>query len=162
MEDNRYRKFYVDWWNIRRSTIYGSIAIVLFVGLIAGGTWYASLNNWFQAVENGEAPKDAARIVSFEGEVRITRAATRETILVTRATYVTAGDTIQRGRDKRSRIGSATASQVFEDFKKVVDPIGGLDNRWLRLDPLDRCFCRSKHPNGDDPQNDHAGQAVSP
>ena len=99
MDENRYRKFYVDWWNIRRSTIYGSIAIVLFVGLIAGGTWYASRNNWFQVVENGEAPKDAARIVSFEGEVRITRAATRETILVTRATYVTAGDTIETQTD---------------------------------------------------------------
>ena len=104
MDDNRYRKFYVDWWNIRNSTIYGSIAVLLFVGLITGGGWYASKHNWFQVMETGEVPKDAAKIVSFEGEVRITRAATRETILVTRETYVTAGDTIQTQADGRAVI----------------------------------------------------------
>ena len=29
MEENKYRKFYVEWWNIRKSTIYASVAIVL-------------------------------------------------------------------------------------------------------------------------------------
>lgn len=104
MDENKYRKFYVDWWHIRKSTIYGLVAITLFGGLIISGTWYASKNNWFLADETIDIPKDAARIVSFEGEVRITRASTRETIIVTKATWVAAGDTIQTQADGRAII----------------------------------------------------------
>ena len=104
MEEHKYRKFYVDWWNIRRSTIYGLIAIVVLTGAVVGGVKWASSNNWFAAVETGDMPKDAAQIVSFEGEVRITRASTRETILVTKPTWVAAGDTIQTQSDGRAII----------------------------------------------------------
>ena len=104
MDDNKYRKFYVEWWHIRKSTIYGLIAIVVLGGLIIFGSWYASKNNWFLADETVDIPKDAARIVSFEGEVRITRASTRETIIVTKSTWVAAGDTIQTQADGRAII----------------------------------------------------------
>ncbi len=104
MDDNKYRKIYVEWWNIRKSTIYGVIAIaMLAVGLYAGFS-YASRNNWFIKDETGDFPKDAAKIVSFEGEVRITRASTRETILVRRETWVAAGDTVQTLSDGRAII----------------------------------------------------------
>ena len=73
-------------------------------GLIIFGSWYASKNNWFLADETVDIPKDAARIVSFEGEVRITRASTRETIIVTKSTWVAAGDTIQTQADGRAII----------------------------------------------------------
>ena len=104
MDEGKYRKFYVDWWNIRKSTIYGLIAIVVLTGAVVGAVRWASSNNWFAAVESGDAPKDAASIVSFEGEVRITRVATRETILVTKPTWVAAGDTIQTQSDGRAII----------------------------------------------------------
>lgn len=104
MEENKYRKFYVDWWNIRRSTIYGLVAVVVVTGAVVGGVKFASRNNWFATVETGDAPKDAAQIVSFEGEVRITRASTRETILVRKPTWVAAGDTIQTQADGRAII----------------------------------------------------------
>jgi hypothetical protein len=52
--------------------------------------------------EIADAPKDAARIISFEGDVRITRASTRETILVSKETFVAAGDTIQTQADGRA------------------------------------------------------------
>ena len=104
MDDNNYRKFYVDWWNIRKSTIYGVIAAVVLLAALGGGLWYASRNNWFIPKDNVDMPKDAARIISFEGEVRVTRAATRETILVTKETFVMAGDTIQTQADGRAMI----------------------------------------------------------
>lgn len=102
MDENRYRKFYVDWWNIRKSTIYLLVAVVVLGGVIVGGFWWGSRNNWFVPDEAGDIPKDAARIISFEGEVRIIRATTRETILVTKETYVAAGDTVQTMSDGRA------------------------------------------------------------
>lgn len=104
MEEHKYRKFYVDWWNIRRSTIYGLIALIVLTVAVVGAVKWASRNNWFVTVETGEAPKDAARIVSFEGEVLITRASTRETILVKNPTWVAAGDTIQTQSDGRAKV----------------------------------------------------------
>ena len=100
--ENKYRKFYVEWWKIRKSTIYG---LALFVVVIAGvgyGIWWSLNYDWFSQQATADAPKDAARIISFEGDVRITRAATRETILVTKETFVAAGDTIQTQADGRA------------------------------------------------------------
>jgi uncharacterized cupin superfamily protein len=102
MEDNKYRKFYVDWWNIRKSTIYVVIGIVLLGVLMYAGYSWAARNNWFIPDETSGIPKDAGRIVSFEGQVRILRASTRETIVVMKETYVAAGDTIQTQSDGRA------------------------------------------------------------
>jgi hypothetical protein len=102
--ESKYRKFYVDWWNIRKSTIYTVVTALVAISLVSFFLWYASRHNWFVPVEATDAPKDAARIVSYEGEVRITRAATRETLLVTKATWVAAGDTIQTQSDGRAII----------------------------------------------------------
>lgn len=102
--EKKYQKFYVDWWNIRKSTIYGIAALIVFVLLLGGGGWWAWRNNWFIKTETAEIPQDAGRLVSFEGDVRIIRAATRETILVTKQTYVSAGDTIQTQGDGKATV----------------------------------------------------------
>ena len=80
----------------------GLIIFVCVVTAVVGGGWWAIKNNWFGPSEQTDIPKNAARIISFEGDVRITRAATRETILVTKETYVAAGDTIQTQADGRA------------------------------------------------------------
>ncbi len=100
--ESKYKKIYVEWWKIRRSTITGLIIFILVAGTVVFGGWWAIRNNWFVPEEQGDAPKNAAKIISFEGDVRITRAATRETILVTKETYVAAGDTIQTQADGRA------------------------------------------------------------
>jgi len=102
LQQQKYRKFYLDWWRIRKSTIYRLIAILILVGIIVGGGWLVIRSNWFNGTETTELPKDAARIISFEGDVRIIRAATRETIVVTKETYVAAGDTVQTQADGRA------------------------------------------------------------
>ena len=112
MEDNKIPKYYVEWWNIRKSTIYGVIAVVVLGSVIGGALWYASRHNWFIATENTSIPKDSARIISFEGEVRVTRAATRETILVTKPTYVVAGDTIQTLSEGRATVVMIDGTQM--------------------------------------------------
>jgi hypothetical protein len=101
----KYRKFYVDWWNIKRSTIYRIAAILVFFAVIGFGGWWILKSNWLVAKpDTTEGPKDAAKVISFEGDVRIIRAATRETILVTRPTFVSAGDTIQTQADGRAKV----------------------------------------------------------
>lgn len=100
--ERKYRKIYVEWWKIRKSTIYGLVAFVAVCAIVVGGGWWAIRNNFFVPKDVSDIPKDAARIISFEGDVRITRAATRETILVTKETYVAAGDTIQTQADGRA------------------------------------------------------------
>ena len=101
----KYRKFYVEWWNIKRSTIYKLVAILVFFSLLGFGGWWLYKNNWLiPDPEASNIPKDAARVISFEGDVRIIRAATRETILITRPTFVSAGDTIQTQADGRAKI----------------------------------------------------------
>jgi hypothetical protein len=120
MEDNKYRKFYVDWWNIRKSTIYGVIAVVIICVLLFFGYKWASRNNWFLPDETVDIPKDAARIISFEGEVRITRASTRETVIVTKETYAMAGDIIQTLNDGRAII------QMIDGSRYQLRPNGAI------------------------------------
>jgi len=106
LDDDRkqYKKFYIEWWNIRKSTIYSVVfLVVLLVGGFAFWSW-ASRREWFVGAQETDVPTDTAKIVSFEGDVRVTRATTRETILVTRETYVSPGDTIQTQADGRATI----------------------------------------------------------
>ncbi|MBK7705730.1 MAG: FecR domain-containing protein [Acidobacteria bacterium] len=100
----QYRKFYVEWWKIRQSTIIAIVAIFLVLGLIGYGGWRFLKSDFVNKPDAPQAPKDAAIVISFEGDVRIIRAATRETILVTRQTFVSAGDTIQTQADGRAKI----------------------------------------------------------
>jgi hypothetical protein len=103
--EKKYRGFYVDWWQIRRSTVYGGAALVLLLILLGGGGWWLWRSNLFSATPDAvETSKDAAKVVAFEGDVRIVRAATRETILVTKPTFVSAGDTIQTQTDGRAQV----------------------------------------------------------
>lgn len=101
-EHLKFRKFYIEWWNIRKSTIYSIVSLVVLVFGAGGLYWWASRHEWFSQAQSLETPANSAQILSFEGDVRVTRASTRETIVVTRPTYVDAGDTIQTQADGRA------------------------------------------------------------
>lgn len=103
---NKYRSsYYVDWWKIRKSSIYGLIAFFVFLTLLGIGIWWMMKNDWFlNDSVNTEIPKDAAKIVSFEGDVRVTRAATRDTQKVSKTTFLLAGDTVQTQSDGKAQI----------------------------------------------------------
>jgi len=100
--ENKYSKYYVDWWKVGRNTIIKLVVVVVVLPTICLGAWYAIKNEWFAPSAVAETPTSAARIISFEGDVRVTRAATRETIVVTKETTVAAGDTIQTQSDGRA------------------------------------------------------------
>lgn len=105
-------KFYVDWWNIKKSTVYGIAgAVLLLVVSVGGGWWLWNSEGIIQPTENG--PADSAQIVSFEGDVRVVKAATRETLLVTKPIFVAAGDTIQTQADGRAKIQMIDGSILY-------------------------------------------------
>jgi hypothetical protein len=104
MDNKRLSKFYLDWWNIRKTTIYGISAVAFLLLLLGGGWWFLQSSYVAPKTDNADFPKDAAQIISFDGDVRVIRAATRETILVTRKTYVVANDTIQTQADGRAQV----------------------------------------------------------
>lgn len=110
--ESKYKKIYVEWWKIRRSTVTGLIIFVSVLGIVVFGGWWAIKNNWFVAEQKDDIPKNAARIISFEGDVRITRAATRETIVVTREIWAAAGDTIQTQAGGRAIVQMIDGSVV--------------------------------------------------
>lgn len=103
-QEPKLRKFYLDWWKIKKSTIYGLIAIVVFIVLCVAGVNYALKSDWFSQNNVTAAPKNAAKIISFEGDVRVIRADTRETIVISKETYVAAGDTVQTQGDGKATV----------------------------------------------------------
>src|SRR5688500_2223480 len=114
--EQKYKKIYLEWWKIQRSTIIGLVVFVCVSAAVVFGGWWAIKNNFFVAQENTDLPKNAARILSFEGEVRITRAATRETIIVTKEIHVAARDTIQ------TQAGGRAIVQMIDGSVYTVRP----------------------------------------
>lgn len=100
--DKKYSKIYIDWWRIQSSSVRGIVIFAVFAFGLVGVSWWAMTSDWLVQTEISESPRDSAIIFSFEGDVRVIRAATRETIVVTRQTYAAPGDTIQTQADGRA------------------------------------------------------------
>lgn len=103
--DNRFRKFYVDWFNIRKSTIYMAFAGVVFLAVLFAGSVWVWKNSWLIAPSDvSEGPRDSATITSHQGDVRVIRVSTRKTERARDGMMVQAGDTIQTQSDGRARV----------------------------------------------------------
>ncbi len=113
MVANKTSRFAYDWWIIQKRFVYLVIAIFIFCGLAAGAAVYVHLyGNPFRnvAVVNQLA---GARFVSFEGDVRVIRAATREMIPANSDTELYPGDTVQTQASGRARIALADGSTLL-------------------------------------------------
>jgi len=105
--------FDVEWWVIQKRAIY--IAVLLGIScLLAGGAWlYVSkFGNPLKNVALRTDVPAGARFMSFEGDVRVIRSATREVIVASNDTQLYAGDTVQTQADGRARINMADGSTV--------------------------------------------------
>lgn len=104
MQEPRYKRFYIDWWRIKKSTVYGLAFILIFLLSSAVGGWFL-VKSWIAVDrEDFALPANAAKILSFEGDVRIIRASTRLSEKIANKTFVLAGDTIQTGPDGRAEV----------------------------------------------------------
>lgn len=109
---NRTSRFAFDWWIIQKRFVYLMVAIFILCGAVAGAALYVwKYGNPFKNVAEMNYPA-GARFISFEGDVRVIRAATRETLPANADTQLYPGDTVQTQASGRARIGLADGSTL--------------------------------------------------
>ncbi|HLN97144.1 MAG TPA: FecR domain-containing protein [Pyrinomonadaceae bacterium] len=109
----RTRRFVFDWWVVQKRVVYLLIAIFILCGLAAGAALYVwKYGNPLRNVGTGTKPSSGARFISFEGEVRVIRSATRETIIPGADTELYPGDTVQTQASGRARVSMADGSTL--------------------------------------------------
>jgi hypothetical protein len=108
----RTSRFALDFWAVQKRLIYVAI-LVLTLSIAAAG---AALYVWKYGnpLRNVGAVNNltGARFISFEGDVRVLRASTREVVFANSNTHLFPGDTVQTQADGRARIGMADGSTV--------------------------------------------------
>jgi hypothetical protein len=113
MVANKTSRFAFDWWIIQKRFVYLVIAIFLLCASAAGAAVYVwKYGNPFKNVAVINHPA-GARFVSFEGDVRVIRAATREMLPANADTELYPGDTVQTQASGRARIGLADGSTLL-------------------------------------------------
>lgn len=107
------RLFAFDWWVIQKRVVYLIIAFLILCGLAAGAALYVwKYGNPLKNVGTGTRAAAGARFISFEGEVRVIRSATRETIVPSADTELYPGDTVQTQASGRARVSMADGSTL--------------------------------------------------
>lgn len=110
---NKTSHFAFDWWIIQKRFVYLVITLLIVCFLAAGfGVYVWKYGNPLKNVAKLKNPA-GARFVSFEGDVRVVRAATRETVSATTDTELYPGDTVQTQASGRARIGLADGSTLL-------------------------------------------------
>jgi hypothetical protein len=113
MVRNKTSHFAFDWWIIQKRFVYLVIAIFMLCGLAAGAAVYVHLyGNPFSHIAEVKYPA-GARFISFEGDVKVVRAATRESIFASSDTELYPGDTVQTQANGRARISLADGSTLL-------------------------------------------------
>lgn len=109
---NSYLTF--DWWVIEKKQIYLLLLCILAMGGLVALVVYISRHGLpFTESLTGSNSKGGARFVFFEGDVRVLRAATRESVPVTSELEVFAGDTLQTQGNGRARLTMADGSTLW-------------------------------------------------
>src|SRR5689334_8766071 len=112
MVRNKTSHFAFDWWIIQKRFVYLVIAIFMLCGLAGGAALYVyKYGNPFRNVAQMKYPA-GARFISFEGDVKVVRAATREMIFASSETELYPGDTVQTQANGRARISLADGSTL--------------------------------------------------
>ena len=105
--------FDIEWWVIQKRAIYIAVLVGISCLLVVGAWLYVSkFGNPLKNVALRTDLPAGARFMSFEGDVRVIRSATREVIVASNDTQLYPGDTVQTQADGRARINMADGSTV--------------------------------------------------
>ncbi|HEX5876309.1 MAG TPA: FecR domain-containing protein, partial [Pyrinomonadaceae bacterium] len=120
MAVNRTSRFAFDWWIIEKRFVYLVIFIFVLFALAAGAALYVwKYGNPLKNIAEVKHPA-GARFISFEGDVRVIRAATREMIAANSETELYPGDTVQTQANGRARIGLADGSTLLVKPNSII------------------------------------------
>src|SRR5713226_1812144 len=110
---NNVGHFEIEWWVIQKRAIYIAALGIISCALVAGASLYVwKYGNPLKNVAIRTDLPAGARFMSFEGDVRVIRSATREVIVASNDTQLYPGDTVQTQADGRARINMADGSTV--------------------------------------------------
>ena len=105
--------FDLDWWVIQKRAVYLGVLALILCLLGAGIALYVwKYGNPLKSVALKAETLSGARFMSFEGDVRVIRAATRQIVIANRDIQLYPGDTVQTQADGRARISMADGSTV--------------------------------------------------
>lgn len=117
----RTSRFDLEWWIVPKRLIYIIIALVIFSVVAGGVSVYLYLyGNPFRGAPETELTAEGARFDSFEGDVRVTRASTRETFQARSDTRLYPGDIVQTQEDGRARVTLADGSTLLIKPNSVI------------------------------------------
>jgi hypothetical protein len=105
--------FEFDWWVVQKRAVRIAV-LALAIGLVGSGVALSvwKFGNPLKQVALQSNVPAGARFESFEGDVRVIHAATREVVLASSDTQLYPGDTVQTQADGRARIAMADGSTV--------------------------------------------------
>ena len=105
--------FEFDWWIVQKRAMH-VVVFLLATCLTASGValYVWKFGNPLKRVAVNSNLPAGARFMSFEGDVRVIHAATREVVLASSDTQLYPGDTVQTQADGRARITMADGSTV--------------------------------------------------
>src|ERR1700704_4622886 len=107
------RRFAFDWWVVQKRVVYLIVALLILCGFTGGAALYVwKYGNPLRNVGTGVKAPSGARFISFEGDVRVIRSATRETIVPGNDTELYPGDTVQTQASGRARVSMADGSTL--------------------------------------------------
>jgi hypothetical protein len=107
------QRFAFDWWVVQKRVIYLVAALLIVGGLTGGAALYVwKYGNPLKNVGTSVKPASGARFISFEGDVRVIRSATRETIVPGSDTELYPGDTVQTQASGRASVSMADGSTL--------------------------------------------------
>ncbi|HLL15331.1 MAG TPA: FecR domain-containing protein [Pyrinomonadaceae bacterium] len=114
-------RFDLEWWVVSKRMIYLLVAL-LVVALAASGIGVYSwlYGNPFKGGATEAHAPAGARFISFDGDVRVVRAQTRESLLARSDTQLYPGDIVQTQADGRARIQLADGSNLIVRPNSVV------------------------------------------
>src|SRR5216110_2272598 len=113
MASTKVSSFDLEWWVIQKRAIY-LMVVGLILCVIAGGIalYVWKYGNPLKSIAVKPEALSGARFMSFEGDVRVIRASTRQVVLANQDVQLYAGDTVQTQADGRARISMADGSTV--------------------------------------------------
>src|SRR2546423_6312015 len=113
MAATRVNHFELDWWVIQKRAVHVAMLIFVLCAMAAGGALYVwKYGNPLKNVALKSEALSGARFMSFEGDVRVIRSATRQVIVANNDIQLYPGDTVQTQADGRARISMADGSTV--------------------------------------------------